>query len=74
MAPVGYPTVLRWRQSCCCVSPAEEATANDCAFLELKRRTQVVVAINRAQREISLLREYRTRLIADVVTGKLGRA
>jgi type I restriction enzyme S subunit len=29
------------------------------------------VAINCAQREISLLREYRTSLIADVVTGKL---
>ncbi|HSH78904.1 MAG TPA: hypothetical protein VLA19_10280 [Herpetosiphonaceae bacterium] len=28
-------------------------------------------AINRAQREIDLIREYRTRLIADVVTGKL---
>jgi type I restriction enzyme S subunit len=28
-------------------------------------------AILRTQREISLLREYRTRLIADVVTGKL---
>jgi len=28
-------------------------------------------AIEHAQREISLLREYRTRLIADVVTGKL---
>ena len=28
-------------------------------------------AITSAQREISLLREYRTRLIADVVTGKL---
>jgi type I restriction enzyme S subunit len=28
-------------------------------------------AIDRAQREIDLLREYRTRLIADVVTGKL---
>jgi type I restriction enzyme S subunit len=28
-------------------------------------------AISSAQREISLLREYRTRLIADVVTGKL---
>jgi len=28
-------------------------------------------AINIAHREISLLREYRTRLIADVVTGKL---
>ena len=31
----------------------------------------IVAAIERAQREISLLREYRTRLIADVVTGKL---
>lgn len=28
-------------------------------------------AINRLNREINLLREYRTRLIADVVTGKL---
>lgn len=28
-------------------------------------------AIDRARREISLLREYRTRLITDVVTGKL---
>ena len=27
--------------------------------------------INRAQREIDLIREYRTRLIADVVTGKV---
>ena len=27
--------------------------------------------ISSAQREIDLLREYRTRLIADVVTGKL---
>ena len=30
-----------------------------------------IVAIDRAQREIALLRDYRTRLIADVVTGKL---
>ena len=28
-------------------------------------------AITRAEREIALLREFRTRLIADVVTGKL---
>ena len=28
-------------------------------------------AISRVEREISLIREYRTRLIADVVTGKL---
>ena len=27
--------------------------------------------VERAEREINLLREYRTRLIADVVTGKL---
>lgn len=29
------------------------------------------VATNRLQREIELLREYRTRIVADVVTGKL---
>lgn len=28
-------------------------------------------AISRVEREIDLIREYRTRLIADVVTGKL---
>ena len=28
-------------------------------------------AISRLEREILLLREYRTRLVADVVTGKL---
>jgi len=31
----------------------------------------ITSAIDTAQREIALLREYRTRLIADVVTGKL---
>ena len=31
----------------------------------------LVTAINRIEREIDLLREYRTRLVADVVTGKL---
>ena len=29
------------------------------------------VPSNRLEREIDLLREYRTRLVADVVTGKL---
>jgi type I restriction enzyme S subunit len=29
------------------------------------------LAIDKTEREITLLREYRTRLIADVVTGKL---
>ena len=39
-------------------------------FLQ-KDTDTILAAIDRAQREISLLREYRTRLIADVVTGKL---
>jgi type I restriction enzyme, S subunit len=33
--------------------------------------TTLVTAIDRANREVSLLREYRTRLIADLVTGKM---
>jgi type I restriction enzyme S subunit len=38
----------------------------------LERETAgVQKAINRLEREIELLREYRTRLVADVVTGKL---
>jgi type I restriction enzyme S subunit len=32
---------------------------------------EVAEAISRLEREIDLLREYRTRLIADVVTGNL---
>ena len=36
-----------------------------------KRTADVDTAIARANREINLLHEYRTRLIADVVTGKL---
>ena len=31
----------------------------------------IQVASGRIEREIELLREYRTRLVADVVTGKL---
>lgn len=34
-------------------------------------RAKIDAAIQRAEREISLLREYQTRLTADVVTGKL---
>ncbi len=34
-------------------------------------RRQIEQAIIKASREVDLVREYRTRLIADVVTGKL---
>ncbi len=39
---------------------------------EVKEGTaQLTANISRLEREIDLLREYRTRLVADVVTGKL---
>ena len=49
-------------------SLAEQSTI----MLDLDRETiRFDATIDRAQREISLLSEYRTRLIADVVTGKV---
>jgi len=39
-------------------------------FIE-RETSRFRIAIARAEREIELIREYRTRLIADVVTGKL---
>lgn len=36
-----------------------------------QQTSDLVTAISRLEREIELLREYRTRLVADVVTGKL---
>ncbi len=51
------------------VPPAQEQTQ---IVEHLKGATRdIVAASDRAQREVDLLREYRTRLIVDVVTGKL---
>lgn len=51
------------------VAPPDE---QDAIVLHADRQTQpLTVTISRLEREIDLLREYRTRLIADVVTGKL---
>ena len=48
--------------------PAEQ----DAIVLHADRQSQPLTAtISRLEREIELLREYRTRLIADLVTGKL---
>ena len=49
--------------------PIEEQRAI-ASFLD-KVLAEAVATVHRLQREVSLLREYRTRLIADVVTGKL---
>jgi type I restriction enzyme S subunit len=51
------------------VAPAEEAAA--IARDIDNRTTETEGTIARLKREIDLLREYRTRLVADVVTGKL---
>lgn len=40
------------------------------AHIQAETRS-LTIAISRLDREIDLLREYRTRLVADVVTGKL---
>jgi type I restriction enzyme S subunit len=53
-----------------CPIPSEKEQAAILAFLESELKT-VRTAIDRTKHEIELLREYRTRLVADVVTGKL---
>jgi type I restriction enzyme S subunit len=53
----------------CVVPPVPEQIA---ITAHAERETEVLnTAISRLEREIDLLREYRTRFIADVVTGKL---
>jgi len=52
-----------------CIPPRPEQDAIVC-FLD-EATADINKAIDRARREIALIREYRTRLIADVVTGKL---
>jgi type I restriction enzyme S subunit len=53
----------------CVVPPVPEQIA---IAAHTERETQTLnTAITRLEREIELLREYRTRLVADVVTGKL---
>ena len=51
------------------IPPFAEQTAT-VAYLE-KETADIEAVTSRAHREIDLLKEYRTRLIADVVTGKL---
>jgi type I restriction enzyme S subunit len=51
------------------ISPRDEA-AVIAAYLE-SNTAGLQRTVKRLEREIDLLREYRTRLVADVVTGKL---
>ena len=59
----------RWRDLAIAIPPRDEQEA---IVDSLKISTHITVAtIDRTYREIAFLREYRTRLTADVVTGKL---
>jgi len=59
----------RWRDLAIALPPLDEQRA---IVGSIEGETQVFMTTTaKAQREIDLLREYRTRLIADVVTGKL---
>ena len=59
----------RWRSLAVAIPPADEQRLI-VDSLEASTRT-IVAAIENAHRQITLLDEYRCRLIADVVTGKL---
>jgi type I restriction enzyme S subunit len=48
--------------------PDEQVAIVDSVYVQTR---PLQTAISRLEREIDLLREYRTRLVADVVTGKL---
>lgn len=51
--------------------PASRNEQRDVIAAIKKQTRPLSAAISRLEREIELLREYRTRLVADVVTGKL---
>jgi len=57
------------RNFCFAVPPADEA--GEVAAQLTAETARLDITISRLEREIELLREYRTRLVADVVTGKL---
>jgi len=50
--------------------PPKDEQVRMVADIETETRA-LDTAISRLEREIALLREYRTRLVADIVTGKL---
>jgi type I restriction enzyme S subunit len=53
-----------------CPKPPEAEQRSICEHLEIATR-DIVFTIQAIEREIALIQEFRTRLIADVVTGKL---
>jgi type I restriction enzyme S subunit len=61
-----YPEFCRLRM------PLPSIETQEAVVSEIQRKTEIVdLTVSRTRHEILILREYRTRLIADVVTGKL---
>ena len=69
---IAYPAIAETRLGTFHVAMPQTTKEQDDIVQEVRSQTAALTAaIERAQREIDLIREYRTRLIADVVTGKL---
>jgi type I restriction enzyme S subunit len=63
---------LNYRNFCLVDLPVPPLDEQKAIAERLDRATEGInVAINHASKEVDLIREYRTRLIADVVTGKI---
>jgi type I restriction enzyme S subunit len=69
---IAYPAIAETRVAALplAIAPSKPEQAKIVEYVRRETRT-MTEAILKAQREIGLIREYRTRLIADVVTGKL---
>lgn len=69
---IAYPAIAETRLGCFKLAMPPILEEQESILRHIDEQTMPYeTAIGRASREISLLREYRTRLIADVVTGKL---
>lgn len=69
---IAYPAIPETRlASFHLAAPCSEIEQQDIVRLVMDKTKYLDEAVSRMLHEISLLREYRTRLIADVVTGKL---
>lgn len=69
---IAYPAIAETRLGALHLALAPTELEQLSIIEHIRGETQAIdEAIRRAQREITLIREYRTRLISDVVTGKL---
>jgi type I restriction enzyme, S subunit len=69
---IAYPAIAETRLGALHLALPPTVSEQLLLVERIKRETQTIDgAIRRAQREMDLIREYRIRLISDVVTGKL---